>query len=255
MDFSFVINKPYLLVHALKAHQPSPFPEWEKLENRLWKLAPDAYAFMMGRPEFAFLSVANEDKAAKFLRTIAQDFSRLLDRAFRSREFRRLYKETKGYRDFIEKQWQKNREQVFGILEELLGFPVPEMTITVFITHPKLHNGRYFPKHNVICWGHSEDWKNYSTVYLAHELLHLLLYKKLKRDDLTHAIIELIADNELRIRLNKGGKYFVEKGKEVGHPHLRSMEKKILPYWRKYLKEEKKDIVVFYKKMRDLIKN
>jgi len=46
----------------------------------------------------------------------------------------------------------------------------------------------------------------------------------------SHGIIELITDNELRIRLNKKGRYFNEKGQDVGHPYLREIEKKILPY-------------------------
>jgi len=43
-------------------------------------------------------------------------------------------------------------------------------------------------------------------------------------------IIELITDNELRIRLNQKGRYFREKGLDIGHPYLREIEKKILPY-------------------------
>jgi hypothetical protein len=47
---------------------------------------------------------------------------------------------------------------------------------------------------------------------------------------ISHGIIELITDNELRIRLNKKGKYFKEQDRDVGHPYLREIEKKILPY-------------------------
>ena len=59
-----------------------------------------------------------------------------------------------------------------------------------------------------------------------------------------HAIIELSTDNELRIRLNKKGVYF-KKGKfDVGHSFLRSLEKKILPQWKEFLKGRKGKSIV-----------
>jgi len=39
--------------------------------------------------------------------------------------------------------------------------------------------------------------------------------------DITHAVIELATDNELRIRLNRRGKYF----DWPGHEHLKKIEK------------------------------
>jgi hypothetical protein len=51
-----------------------------------------------------------------------------------------------------------------------------------------------------------------------------------------HAIIELLTDEELRIRFNKKGVYFKEKQKFIGHKDLISLKKKILPYWKNYIK-------------------
>ena len=93
----------------------------------------------------------------------------------------------------------------------------------------------------MIAWGHNEDWPNYATVYLWHEILHSYLGYSEKE----HALIELIADEELRIQLN-GGKYppFV-----VGHKNLEKMKKKLLPQWRKYLKLKNRNIREFLRKV------
>ena len=64
----------------------------------------------------------------------------------------------------------------------------------------------------------------------------------------------LISDNELRIRLNKGGRYFYSEGKKVGHPFLKEIEKQMLPYWLNYLKRKQKNIIYFYKQLEKIIK-
>jgi len=95
-----------------------------------------------------------------------------------------------------------------------------------------------------IVWGHPEEWPNYSTVYLCHEIMHILT--NLDPSDITHAVIELMTDNELRIRLNNKGKYF----QYPGHKHLRKLEKNILPEWKKYLKKPEKNIFNFIKDLK-----
>lgn len=62
--------------------------------------------------------------------------------------------------------------------------------------------------------------------YIIYEALHSLFGPS----EVEHAIIELIADNELRIRLNKSGEYF-----EYGHDYLRPVLIKLIPEWKSYL--------------------
>ena len=88
-----------------------------------------------------------------------------------------------------------------------------------------------------------KKWKNYSTIYLWHEILHSYFGDS----DIEHAIIELIVDEELRSRLNNA-KYPPFEG----HKNLSELKKKILPHWRKYLKSEAKDIKKFQKEILDL---
>lgn len=98
----------------------------------------------------------------------------------------------------------------------------------VFLTHPKLRNGLTVDDSTIV-WGHSEDFENYSSTYLAHELLHLATAHD--PSDVTHAIIQLAADNEVRIRLNGHGDYF----EHSGHRYLVEIEKFLYPSWKSFL--------------------
>ncbi|OGM95684.1 hypothetical protein A2532_02880 [Candidatus Wolfebacteria bacterium RIFOXYD2_FULL_48_11] len=160
---------------------------------------------------------------------------RIYDDIRRSKEFKQLRKETEQHLLQVSKQWDLNKKFTLSFIQEVTGITLPNKTITVFITHPKLANGRALITHNAILWGHEEDWKNYHTVYLCHELMHILTWHTQKDYAVMHALIELMTDNELRIRLNGKGEYFTENGQLVGHKDLQELEQKILPIWQNYL--------------------
>jgi hypothetical protein len=235
MKLQFKINKHYLLVHALR-QTDLPFPAWVNLQNRLWKRYPKAFYLLSLHPEVALVGKS----PLKELTKTCCEAKKLIQEALKSKEFQRLHRESKDYLSLIKKQWAKNQEKALSILEDLSGLKLPKKNITVLITHPKLRNGFAIPQYNTIGWGHPEDWKNYSTVYLCHEIMHILTSRKAKDYKIMHALIELITDNELRIRLNKKGRYFKEGRFDVSHSYLLNLEKKILPYWRKYLNNRKK---------------
>jgi len=79
--------------------------------------------------------------------------------------------------------------------------------------------------------------------------MHILSFEKIENFDVIHALIELMTDNELRIRLNRKGVYFRERKSDVGHQFLRTLEKRILPHWKLYLKSKNKNIFVFEKEI------
>lgn len=255
MELSFKINKYYLLAHALKSEQ-SPFGGWVNLPNKLWEISNNAYSFLFNpsSQDIIFTKIESDKDFGLFLNTIAKDSDKIISTAFKSEEFTRLYKETEKYKESIEKEWNNKRKNITKTTEEIMGEKFPDIKINVLITHPNLCNGIALPNSNTICWGHKENWENYSMVYLMHEALHLLLDKKLGKDNLTHAIIELIADQELRVRLNKNGAYFKESKEVVGHPFLLKLSKTILPYWKKYLERKNKDIANFYLEIKNLPK-
>ena len=140
--------------------------------------------------------------------------------------------QTEAYLQWCQEQWERNVAQTCEYICELTGFDLAT-SFTVYVTHPSLCNGSYLGEHN-IQWGHHEDWPLYTTVYLWHEILHSYFCP----GDLNHALIQLLTDNELRVRLNEGASY----PPFVGHPRLFPLMHALLPDWRAYLAEAHKDI-------------
>ena len=170
-----------------------------------------------------------------------------MEKTKRSQEYKRLIQETKKYTIFVQKQWRRNEKKILSFVESITGIKLPKKTIDIYLTHPKLNNGMTLDDSTIV-WSHSEDWKNYATVYLCHELMHI--FTNHDPSEITHAVIELMTDNELRIHLNGKGIYFKESGKEVGHRSLRKLEKKILPRWKIYLKKKDKNIFKFLEEIK-----
>jgi len=241
MKLKFLIDKKYLLAHALWRNT-APFPEWDNLKNYLWQESVLGYQFLSGSPE-VFLQFNQTKK-------IIKEGDQLYKKALKRKEFKKLLAETEKYQQWLKKKWDKNEEKILGWVEKLGGLKIPNKTITVFVTHPKFCNGKSLAEKDVILWGHPEDWKNYSLVYLTHELLHLLT-KKCKNQLAMHALIELFADNEIRIKLSGKGAYFKEGKHFIGYPYLAKLEKKILPQWKEFMKDRKgKNLLDLEKKIK-----
>lgn len=240
MKLEFKINKYYLVGYAI-ASKNKPFSAWKKLEEKIWQKYKDEPAYYFLNPKHInwTLEQIQIDFSGKNFQSVFKKHSLILKKiyqeVFKSKEFKKLYKETNDYLQLVKNQWRRNEKEALRIFRDISGIKIPKKIITVYITHPKLHNGKAFPNKNLIVWGHSEDWKNYSTVYLCHELMHILTWNKQKNYYLMHIIIELAIDEEFRIRLNKKGIYFKEKRKLVGHKNLLPLKKELLPYWKKYL--------------------
>lgn len=241
MKLKFKINKYYLAGYAMMSKN-KPFSAWQKLEEKIWKKyrGEPAYYFLNQK----YISWALEkiqtdflDKNIKgvFLKQVSV-LKKIYQDIFKTKEFKRLYKETEKYLTFVKKQWQKNEKGALKILQEISGLPIPKHKISVYTIHPKSHNGKTLDKKTIV-WGHTEDWENYATVYLSHELLHIMTWPShLKKNyNISHALICLASNNELRIRLNKKGKYFKAGKIYTEYPEMIKLEKAILPYWKKYL--------------------
>lgn len=240
MELIFRLNKDYVFFHALNMTQnEEPFFGWGNFTNKIWEESPEIFYFLAGAPEYVLYFSLDEEKKELYKKA-----NEKLKNLRKTPEYKRLIKETEVYFLFVKKQWEKNRDNVLSFLRETCKATIPENSISVFITHPKLKNGMAIDK-KTIAWGHSEDFKNYSTVYLCHEILHILT--DFDNSEITHAVIEIAADNELRMKLNKKGKYF----EYPGHLLLRKTEKKILPYWKKYLTKKEKNINNFIDELKN----
>jgi hypothetical protein len=237
------INKDYLIYHTLwstdyKKHFSSS--KYKKdivnFQNYAWKIDKTLYDLLILRLKLLTpFDFENNifGKILNYLKTLKQ-----------SKYFQKIYEQTENYLKFCQNQWNKNFTKTTQLMTEITGidFKKENKTFEVYFTHPSLRNGASLlhlvkeSKRNIILFGHNEDWPNYFTVYMWHEILHFYLEK----NDINHALIELITDNELRIKLN-GGKY----PPFIGHKELNKIRIKILPYFKKYLNSKKRNIFKF----------
>lgn len=236
-NLQFKVNPLYVFLHAINMNQgEEPFGDWAKFTNAIWERNPEIFYFLAGAAEHVLYVKNTADYRKLFSRNL-----QTLSKIQKSKEFKRLVKETEQYKKLLEKQWEKNKDKALTILQELSGLSLPNHMVTINLSHPALRNGMTIDDNN-IAWGHKEEYLNYSIVYICHELLHIMT--KHDNSDVLHAAIELLADNELRIRLNKKGRYFEHEN----HWHLKEIEKKLYPAWKQYLKQDKKNILQFAKK-------
>lgn len=232
MQLTFQIDDKYLIAHALASMGPGAFFASENnatvvdMQNGAWRISPAAYDLLAGRltPQ----GIANIER-------VVGQLPAFFLAVMQSAPFRKLREETEHYRASCAEQWDRNRERSTQIIHDLTGFDL-NRSFVVFVTHPSLKNGRILDDHH-LAWGHHEEWPDYTTVHLWHEILHAYF----DRNDTTHAIIQLIADNELRTQLS-GGTY----PPFIGHPHLFLRMEHVLPQWREYLTiKPPRDIAAF----------
>ena len=251
MKLEFKINKYALIKDVFvqnfnhrKDDKSLPFPFWRKLENSLWKKFCNEPSYYLISPEhfnWGLKEIFVEADKIGFKKTflnVSNNLEKIYKEIIKTKEFERLLSETEEYKRSIEKQWDNKEEFILDYFKNTLGLEIPDYIVTVYVFHPKSFCGHANAKTKTILWGHSEDWENYTMTYLAHEVLHIIINKK-SCSNIMHAIIELATDNELRIRLNGKSVYFKEKERNIGHKHLQKIEKEILPYWEKFLGENK----------------
>ena len=145
--------------------------------------------------------------------------------------FKTCYTEADQNLQRIQHSWTKNKDKINLFLSKVFKKDFT-LNVTAIIVSPTLNCGRNIGDNQFI-WGHVNgvNDNNYDLVYLVHESLHSYFEK----NDLTHTIIENIADIELAKFLNKTNSY-------EGHPDLKPMHIKILPFWNLYLNKGKTEI-------------
>jgi hypothetical protein len=239
------INKDYLIYHTLQILIYKNIFSSKKYKKDIRNF--QKYGEKLNGKMFRLLigGVCPYDFESKIL--FKESLKTYFDKLKQSKYFQKIYQQTENYLKFCQNQWNKNLVKTTQLMFEITGidFEKENKTFEVYLTHPSLKEGHSFfyltneINRNVIAFGHNEDWPNYFTVYMWHEILHFYWLKP-KDENLSHAIIELATDNELRIRLN-GGKY----PPFVGHEELEKIRRKIYPYWKKYLNKKLKAKNIF----------
>jgi len=257
MKIDFEINKYELVaqVFRLRNKYPDFLKYWESLEKRLiskYKNEPAFHLLYLKYNDWGLRMVlfgAEKKNFKKSFGNAGVNLEKIFKEIFRSKEFSKLYLETEKYLNKVKKQWNRNEKYILEYFKNTLGISLENKKIKIYIFHPDIYNGRSEIYYDAILWSHPEEWKNYNSVYLAHELLHLLLDNKItdKNYEIIHAVIELATDYELKKRLNG------ERGDiKIGHSELLKNRKKLLPYWNRYIKNPT-NILTFYKKAKKIL--
>jgi hypothetical protein len=234
MDFKFEINKGLLIYSALLGTKSRNFHS-PTIKNKYY----DEYLLahqLFSEPRKVFID--NDYKNS--ITRAGSDLLSMFSEFEQTEEFKRLLIKTEEYKTWIESQWKLNKTVINNHLKNILNTEIPSESATVFIIKPSIGGGSYLGNYTIY-WGHTEDWQNYSLVYLAHEYLHTFI----PAGNVEHCIIELATDNELRLRINGKGEYFEENGEKIGHDNLQAFERRLLPRWKQYLKDKEKNIYEF----------
>lgn len=233
LTLQFRIDVAYLVMHTLTRCGENyfvrsvPRQHIVEFQNEAWSIDAQAYRF---------LQHGIEPRALIDGRSPAQLAARaehLLEKMASARSFARIFEETKESLNHVEAEWQSDLQLSHQIMFEMTGI-VFRGRFEVFLTHPAQRNGRNLG--GPIAWSYRSLFPHYNTVYLWHEILHNFL----DGGDVVHSVIELLADNELRVRL--GGKAYPPL---KGHKELRELKESLMPAWQRYLESHKKDIFQF----------
>lgn len=239
LKVNFILNEKYLLFYVLSnykderliEHTKSDYKEYlVNFQNLAWNKSKTLYQILDGRIN-PFEIKAQDDNYS--FSKIETEIDSYVNDLLKSNAFKILLEQTKEGIELCKKEWQTNFEQSSSYLADL-GL-IPEGTFEILMVHGGLKAGRYMGD-NKICWSYQHYWDNYNTVYLWHEMLHSYFGKT----EMEHALIELITDNEMRIRLN-GGTYPPLEG----HKNLNRHKEMLLPLWKDFLGQDKKDIKQF----------
>lgn len=155
---------------------------------------------------------------------LAKESDELLKAMITDSTFAPLLSQTAESLPIVRDEWERNCVKTSEWVAGMTGLEFSK-DVPVYLTHPKIKQGH--AGRDCIFWAHRLTWPNYNTVYLWHEYLHLAI----PGGDLEHAVIQLITDNELKIRLN-GGSYPPFEG----HEYLFKLMQLLLPEWQQYLK-------------------
>ena len=233
MKISFHVDQNYLLLHTLKSSGDNCFSSNKyandivALQNLAWKINKNIYHMLTGK--FNIEQIIDMD-----IGDITLDIKNFFINIKKSKEFYNILLQTSSYAKFCENQWIKKFNYTEKIIGNLSGI-VLNKNFDIYITHPNLKNGELF-ENNIIGWGHHEEWKNYTTIYVWHEIMHAYI----PQTKVGHAVIQLLIDNELKTLLN-GGTY----PPFIGHKDLFKIMNKLLPYWEIYKKSKNKNIIKF----------
>ena len=223
-----------MLLHSILRKGSSLYVEYQ---NMLWAYDKDSYNFFTTGFQYVYQKT----------NIICKKVKKFIKYAIKHEIYIKALQETKVYKTFAKKEWNTNKNKINQILFDITGQYYDKQMIC-YIGHPKIPDGCSFMKNKFKFGGYMKEcWKNYNIVYFIHETFHTIIDydfmedKKVISKLITHSIIELLTDNELRIRLNNEGDYFDVEG----HKYLININKKLYPTWIQFVKSKNKNFFDF----------
>ncbi|MBS2004164.1 MAG: hypothetical protein JST44_21845 [Cyanobacteria bacterium SZAS LIN-5] len=238
ITLSFQVDPAYLAYYTIRNCEASRFVNVDDENNQKIVDFQNA-AWFKDRQASQFIRFGPSDVnvlASPSIVEIAQRAEKLIQSVLDDATFAPLLAETSHSLELIRSQWERNCLKTHDMISEMTGFTL-KGDFRVFLTHQALKQGYYQSELKAMFCAYRNSWPNYNTVYIWHELLHHFIPGSA---DLEHAVIQLITDNELRIRLN-GGQYPPFEG----HPYLKPLMELIVPHWRNYLNSKNRKIEKF----------
>lgn len=228
----FKIDENYLIAHTLEKKAFSSERERESIQAFRKEVEEKhliGYQFFEGCHGIASPQISNHPFLCDFM-----DFAKSLE------TFQPIFLQTQAYKLRCEILWENTYDRVSQYVREITGLDFDE-NFEVFFTHPSLRNGWYIGNHQ-IAWGCSGEFEYYDVVYLWHEILHSYF----PLDDISHCLIQLIADNGIRLLLNEKEQLFPL----IGHKDSLPLMEVIYPKWEEYLKQPDRNIFQFFNELK-----
>ncbi|MFC1722257.1 hypothetical protein ACFL0C_01265 [Patescibacteria group bacterium] len=245
INLTFNINDNFLASYLIANYKSDRLFESNKdkyekdiisFQNLAWEKSKDLCMFIDGRwPSYKY--VASE--GANFKET-GENIDNFLKSVCKTEEFGILRTQTENSEKKIQEEWERNYDTTSKYINDL-GISTSG-NYEILLVHPGIKSGNNIGNNRII-WSHKDPWPNYNTVYIWHEILHTVI----NNNDKTHALIELICDDEMRKLLNN-----IEYPPFEGHPYLKEVKEKIFPLWQSYLLSDKKDVSELISKIENL---
>ena len=216
-NIKFVLDKNYLAKLCIRSYKE------KKLNKKAIKynngLIIDFNKIAKEKSEDYYNLICKKWNADKYDKHLSEYLNNLISLDI----FQNIINETSNTLPLLEMEWSNNykitSKYITSLGIELKG------KFTVYVNHPIFLEGRYW-EDGVIIWSYRNDFPNYNTIYIWHEILHEYIGKS----DKQHALIELIADNEMRRILNN-----TQYPPFIGHKSLEEFKSKINPKFQSFL--------------------
>lgn len=217
-SIKFILSENYLIAYTLaKSSASGRYSEdVVAFQNLAWEKDQSTYKKLMHSELSPEQTVTPE-----FVREFG-DFFELLKA---TPEFAVIRQQTQDYMRTSVSEWNMNLEKSLSYMVRYSGFSFAHK-VNAYITHPALGNGRMQNRNlKILSFGAWPTFSNYFTVYIWHEIIHF----HMQLDSASHAVNQLLTDNDLRVELNGGPLFPLE-----GHSELMELMKQFMPLWKEY---------------------